>query len=87
MYVGHTLCLLPRAVTVNQHLIYISLPDHIWVIIVYMGPNRDQLTCSIHGKCLLVGKKERQDDEEHGGGKHPKKNSGSDVSLWACICN
>lgn len=50
-----TLCLLPQAVAVNQHLIYISLPDHIWVIITYMGLDRDPLTCS-SGKCLLVEK-------------------------------
>lgn len=58
VYVGHTMRLPPQAVSVNQHLIYISMPDHIWVIIVYMGLDREQLTCSIHGNCLVMGKKE-----------------------------
>lgn len=56
LYVGHSQCFLPQAVAVNLHLIYINLPDHIWVIIIYMGLDREQLTCSIHGKCLLMEK-------------------------------
>lgn len=64
-----TLRLLPQAVAVNQRLIYIRLPDHIWVIITYMGLDRDPLTCPSRGKCLLMEKeKGRQDDKEHGGG-------------------
>lgn len=41
MYVGHTVCLLPQAIAVNLHLIS---------IIVYLGLDRDQLTCSIQWK-------------------------------------
>ncbi len=75
-----TLCLLPQAVAVNQDLIYVSLPDHIWVIITYMGLDRDPFTCSSRGKCLLVEKEKwRQDDGEHGGRMTPWKSSSSDV--------
>ena len=57
VYVGHTMCLLPLAVAVYQHLVCISLPDYIWVIIIYMGRDRELLTCSIQGKYLLLEKK------------------------------
>lgn len=55
----------PQVVAVYQRLIYISWPDHIWVI--YMRLERDQLTCSIQRKCLHTGKK--QGDKECGGGR------------------
>lgn len=39
-------CLQPQAAAVNQHLIYMSVPHHIQVIIIYTRLDRDQLTCS-----------------------------------------
>lgn len=53
---GHSQCLLPQAVAANLHLIYMSLPHHIWVIITYMRLDGEQLTCSTHGKRLFMEK-------------------------------